>query len=351
MYTFATIYTPNTGQASFIRRTLTKLARFTEGILVFGGDFNIPLDPLIDTSTGRSSIPHSAIRTVHKALRDLRLVDSWRARHPDDRDYAYYSTIHKRYSRIDYVFIQQEGLTYMQRADIHTTPWSDHSAAQVTMTSPMFRPTRTAWRLNDSLLMDKILKTQLEEHLQQYFAENNTEEVSDMTIWEAHKSVIRGHLIRMASRRKKEIGQQLADLTQKISDLEMAHKRDQQDQTYRDLMSNRRHFSELIESKHTRTIRRTRAFFYMHANKGGKLLARMLRGTQSRAQVHALRTTQGTLTQFPEEIASEFQRFYTQLYNTRGVDDGTSQTTRKAETTDYLGGLNRTPSHQRKQRN
>ncbi|CAH2223214.1 endonuclease reverse transcriptase, partial [Pelobates cultripes] len=114
---------------------------------------------------------------------------------------------------------------------------------------------------------------------------------------------------------------------------------DQQDQTYRDLISNRRQLSELIESKHARTIRRTRAFFYMHANKGGKLLVRMLRGAQSRAQVHALRTTQGTLTQFPEEIASEFQRFYTQLYNTRGDEDRISRTTRKTDTTDYLVGF------------
>ncbi|CAH2274613.1 Hypothetical predicted protein, partial [Pelobates cultripes] len=71
VYTFATIYTPNSGQASFLRRTLTKLSRFTEGTLILGGDLNVPLDPKMDTSRGHSSVPTATLKTVHKALRDL----------------------------------------------------------------------------------------------------------------------------------------------------------------------------------------------------------------------------------------------------------------------------------------
>ncbi|CAH2282994.1 Hypothetical predicted protein, partial [Pelobates cultripes] len=107
------------------------------------------------------------------------------------------------------------------------------------------------------------------------------------------------------------------------------------DQTYRDLVTNRRLLSELIKRKHARTRQRNHAFFYLHANKGGKLLAQMLRG----AQVHALGTTRGTTTQFPEDIASEFQRFYAQLYNIRRDEDKLSRNTRELDTTDYLGGF------------
>ncbi|CAH2248084.1 Hypothetical predicted protein, partial [Pelobates cultripes] len=64
-----------------------------------------------------------------------------------------------------------------------------------------------------------------------------------------------------------------------------------------------------------------------NANKGGKLLARMLRGTQNRAQVHTIRTVQGKTTQFPKEIADEFEKFYTKLYNTHEGNDGQSPTT------------------------
>ncbi|CAH2282198.1 Hypothetical predicted protein [Pelobates cultripes] len=111
------------------------------------------------------------------------------------------------------MFIQQEGLTYIRKADIQPTPWSDHCATRVTMTSPLYRPARTSWRLNDSLLLDELLRAQIAKHVHQYFKENTTEGVSDMTLWEAHKSVMMGHLIRIARQKKKEAGQQLLDLT------------------------------------------------------------------------------------------------------------------------------------------
>ncbi|CAH2300906.1 Hypothetical predicted protein, partial [Pelobates cultripes] len=51
IYTFATVYAPNSGQASFLRRTIARLSRFTEGALLFGGDLNVPLEPRKDTQT------------------------------------------------------------------------------------------------------------------------------------------------------------------------------------------------------------------------------------------------------------------------------------------------------------
>ncbi|CAH2319292.1 Hypothetical predicted protein [Pelobates cultripes] len=143
-------------------------------------------------------------KAIRKTLRDLRLVDAWRSLHPTDRDYTHYSAIHRRYSCIDYILIQQEGLQRLQSAEILPTPWSDQSAVSIRLDSPLFRPTRTAWRLNESLLSDPEVKTQLTEHLNNYFTENNTEDVSKVTLSEAHKSVLRGHFIRIASHKKRK---------------------------------------------------------------------------------------------------------------------------------------------------
>ncbi|CAH2283812.1 Hypothetical predicted protein [Pelobates cultripes] len=72
---------------------------------------------------------------------------------------------------------------------------------------------------------------------------------------------------------------------------------------------------DLIEYKYHRIMQHSKAFFYLHMNKGGKLLAQMLRGQQAPAQVHKIRTTTGCLTQFLEELADEFRKYYTKLYN------------------------------------
>ncbi|CAH2325081.1 Hypothetical predicted protein, partial [Pelobates cultripes] len=57
VYTFACIYCPNRGQHTFLSRTLAKLETFREGLLVLGGDLNVPLDPRLDTSRGMSAVP------------------------------------------------------------------------------------------------------------------------------------------------------------------------------------------------------------------------------------------------------------------------------------------------------
>uniref|UniRef100_A0A8C5QZ09 exodeoxyribonuclease III n=1 Tax=Leptobrachium leishanense TaxID=445787 RepID=A0A8C5QZ09_9ANUR len=56
-YTFASIYLPNTGQHKCLARILKRLTSFSSGILVLAGDFNVPLDPRMDTSRKCSSIP------------------------------------------------------------------------------------------------------------------------------------------------------------------------------------------------------------------------------------------------------------------------------------------------------
>ncbi|CAH2246420.1 Hypothetical predicted protein [Pelobates cultripes] len=47
-YTLASIYVPNKGQAPFLWNILSKLQLFAEGTLILGGDFNVPLDPILD---------------------------------------------------------------------------------------------------------------------------------------------------------------------------------------------------------------------------------------------------------------------------------------------------------------
>ncbi|CAH2319410.1 Hypothetical predicted protein [Pelobates cultripes] len=111
LYTFANIYLPNKRQAQFLRKALNKLSDFSEGTLVLGGDFNTPLDPIMDSSTRHSSIPQLHIRSMKRALGDMELVDCWRTLHPTTRDFTYYSALHDRYSQIDYIGCYQPGWT------------------------------------------------------------------------------------------------------------------------------------------------------------------------------------------------------------------------------------------------
>lgn len=77
-YTFASIYAPNDGTVNCLAKTLRILEKFREGCLILGGDFNLTLDPSMDTSTGRTALSFWALKQVKQLLSSQHLVDSWR---------------------------------------------------------------------------------------------------------------------------------------------------------------------------------------------------------------------------------------------------------------------------------
>lgn len=71
MVTSVNLYCPNSGEVPILKEVLLQLTSFQAGLLIFGGDFNIALDPLLDTSNGASSLPFSALRQVKLRLASL----------------------------------------------------------------------------------------------------------------------------------------------------------------------------------------------------------------------------------------------------------------------------------------
>lgn len=78
---------------------------FTEGQLILEGDFNVPLIPSSDTLLGRSVISPSQRKEIINSLHKAQLIHIWRLQHSGERDYTFYSSLHKLYSRIDFFLI------------------------------------------------------------------------------------------------------------------------------------------------------------------------------------------------------------------------------------------------------
>ncbi|CAH2295654.1 Hypothetical predicted protein, partial [Pelobates cultripes] len=321
-YTLACVYAPNTAQHHFLTRTLHALDRFREGLLILAGDLNLALDPRLDTSLGTSSLPASYQRKALVALKNAGLADSWRVVHPQRRDYSYYSTVHSRYSRLDYIFLPIEYLSLLHSSGIHTATWSDHAPVWTKIASPLYRPRERQWRLNEQVLEELEVTVEMGDALQKYFEENTTPDVEPPMIWEAHKCMIRGHLIRYCTQRKTAQRQAVTDLAQQVATLETLHKSTLSEDTYRELLEARRNLKQLLSQGLLRTIRRSRRHFYEYSDKCGRLLARRLQRERRLTHITKIRDQTGVLTQRPDGIATAFHHFYTDLYNipeTRGA--------------------------------
>lgn len=102
---------------------------------------------------------------------------------------------------------------------IENTTISDYAPITVTLALPLGTYRAWAWRLNENLLDDPLVVSKISEALKSYFQENTTNYLSDRTIWEALKALIRGELISLGTKFKKE---QQADFHRVFTALQQA---------------------------------------------------------------------------------------------------------------------------------
>ncbi|CAH2293092.1 Hypothetical predicted protein, partial [Pelobates cultripes] len=138
-------------------------------------------------------------KTLANTLTMYNLYDSWRTQHPTDRDYTFYSRVHNTYTRIDTFFIDNKTLPQLTDCRIGEITWSDHSPIYLDVEDTYQSRGRSTWRLNESLLLDKPFVECMKIELSEYFLANTTGEVTDYTVWSAHKAVMRGQFIRQSA--------------------------------------------------------------------------------------------------------------------------------------------------------
>lgn len=119
--TLANIYWTNSKQVPFLQGTLLKVQTFQSGLLILWGDFSLALNPLLDTTSGASSLPFLALHQVKCQQASLVLHDTWWTINPSEQDYTFFSSPHKRYLRLDYLFVHQSALSYLHGTTIDGT--------------------------------------------------------------------------------------------------------------------------------------------------------------------------------------------------------------------------------------
>lgn len=305
-YTFATIYAPNADQLTFIDTTLDRLAEFREGFLILGGDFNVSPDPMLDTSHARPSHSYAFLKHFRRTIQSHLLTDSWRALRPLDRDFSYYSTVHNVYTRIDHIYVDRNILELLQSADIGSISISDHAPVTMAFSLPSGTRGVRTWRLNENLLDDAVVMAEVADTLAHYFAENPVGELSEGTVWEAHKAVVRGALISQGSRLKKIRQADFLRVHTELQKAELRHKANGRPEDLEKLTELRELFLRLLDRQTRKQFRFMAHRYYEHGNKCGRMLARALRKRQAQTYIHKLHSASGTPILHPSKIAAEF---------------------------------------------
>lgn len=146
-FTFLNLYAPNYSDPAFFRKVFNLLPSLTDTHFIVGGDFNCILDPVLDKFPVRSDPSLNAMSVIKHLAESLDIVDIWRLHHPTDKEYSFFSHVHKSYSRIYYFFIDSKLLPNVSASKYHNIVISDHSAVTVSFDFGWAKPSYN-WRFN-----------------------------------------------------------------------------------------------------------------------------------------------------------------------------------------------------------
>lgn len=315
--TLANIYCPNHNQPPFMSQILTKLSTFAKGITILAGDINMPLDPIMDTSQGHSNIPFKPLSYIKKRLHDLQLIDAWRTLHPKDKDYSLYSKTHHFYSRIDNIFIDHFHLPLLHSASIGTASILDHAPVSIRLTIPSLPTHTNNWKLNDFLLSNSVDISLHSASLKQYFLENGSSETAPSTMGPP-MATMRGRLIELGARRRREHGQQLKKLLQQVANLKEKHKLSLLKAHLEALMLKREELRALLDIENKKKFHIFSQKLYEWGNKPGRQPARSIHAKKTASFISKVKIPSGEMAHASPQIAKAFREFDTNLYSVKG---------------------------------
>lgn len=322
--TLLNIYGPNQDDPEFYRKVFSLIPDIPNSNLIIGGDFNLVLDPYLDKSLSKKTIPCKGSKFIKTYMRNMNICDAWRTLNPSGREYSFHSHVHNSYSRIDYFLVDGKMLPLIRNATYHNIIISDH--CPVTCSFVFNNPTKTYrnWRFDPQLLNDLKFKQYINSQMSLFFDTNDNAETSPDILWETFKAYIRGSIISyQASRNKRNKLEQL-NLEKRIHDLDVNNAMAPSLDKYNTICALKYKLNQILTSNINRTLTFVRQNYFEFGDKPHKLLARQLKKLENDRAIHKIRTSNGNLVTSHKDINDNFRQFYDSLYTshpTAGPND------------------------------
>ena len=126
----------------------------TECRVVIGGDYNVHFDADLDNS-GSQIETISTVKNIQDIMLEYNLIDIWRLRNPDKRQFTWRKRNPIIQRRIDFWLISDDLQDDVKKAEIIPAIKTDHSAISLSVNSLKDQPFGPSyWKFNSSLLED-----------------------------------------------------------------------------------------------------------------------------------------------------------------------------------------------------
>ena len=185
--TIACVYGPNADDPEFVLRVWHRIMLNGPSTIIWGGDFNLILDPTVDCSSAARQPHPAALAQLQVVMVDNSLYDVWRLCHPDTLEGTCIIKAWRAWSCINLWLLAGVAVAWVTRVEHLPHTLSDHAPVLLTLCVRTEMERVFAWRLPSCALCDSVLLLEVRGAIIAHFDDNEGSVSSPGVLWESFK--------------------------------------------------------------------------------------------------------------------------------------------------------------------
>lgn len=231
-----------------------------------------------------------------------------------EKEYTFFSNVHKSYTRIDYFFLPRIMLQSVISSSIGNIVISDHAAVsiQYNLKNPV-NQTRH-WKFNPSILTDHKFMSYFREEFQYFLSVNSASTNDPSLLWETSKAFSRGIIISYMPTKRRKQDEQRKILESKLKLAEKEYVKNSSVQKLKDISALRCSLNLLLTKDAEGKIRLARQKMYEHGDKVGRYLSYLTKKKADSQIISSVIDSLGKQAFDTKTINNTFKTFYENFY-------------------------------------
>ena len=308
--TITNIYAPNLDKPEFFTTLFDKLNKIEVLEHIVGGDYNVVLDPKMDSKDRRTN-NNKAQAKILQFLEEDNFCDVYRLLNPEGRRFTYFKRNPFSAARLDYFLATYSLMGQINEYNVENVSYSDHNLIAISISLSEFRRGPGMWKLNTRLLQDEQAVEAVSKIIRNM--ENEFQHLDPHEWWEEMKLKVQAYFRQLGKdksiyksvERLKKIAGELE------SELEMIHTRvkaqDSVDKIYKRI-------EELEDELTQSAIFRSQAKWVKEGERNTRYFLSLERRKSSMKILNRIYRSDGSVITEQSEILKEMSLFYQTLY-------------------------------------